>query len=419
MSDSSHSSPRFRVRDLLVLFEQALFSIGNLGASILAARWFPQSDYGAFAAGVGLLFLIGGFHTAVISEPLQVFGVQRFRYRFRLYLKVVLVGHTIFVLTFGIGLIISGWVAHQLSADDLANALWGLAFAQAGMLSFWLSRRTCYTRNAERLALEGSVLYVLLVLSGFLFAQSSLALTPFTAFVIVGSVAAVLSFYQVASLWRTASEPSGTLLVRDVWRAHKDYGRWSSVNVALYWGSGQIIVLLVPAWFGLAASAGLAAMTNLFRPISLLIQAISLKLIPYLAGLYARSKNERPDNAVLPLSVFVGLGTALYAFSVWIGGDRLISIVYRTDYREYSNLLSLLGAGAVVSVLASVYQASLKAQGRVKDVTVAYAISFVTFAILVAPAGLAFGLRGLLGASVVSYAAFACVILWRHREVAA
>jgi len=59
------------------IIDQALFSGANFIVNILLARWLSQEQYGAFAVALSIFYLLAGFHTAVLTEPMMVFGLEK------------------------------------------------------------------------------------------------------------------------------------------------------------------------------------------------------------------------------------------------------------------------------------------------------------------------------------------------------
>jgi len=61
------------------ILDQALFSGANFLVNILLARWLPPEDYGAFAVALSIYYLLLNLHTAVLTEPMMVFGAGKYR----------------------------------------------------------------------------------------------------------------------------------------------------------------------------------------------------------------------------------------------------------------------------------------------------------------------------------------------------
>jgi hypothetical protein len=63
-------------KGLWAVTDQGLFALTNFGASILLARWLPQREFGAYAVAFSVLLLMGVVHTALLTEPMLVFGTS-------------------------------------------------------------------------------------------------------------------------------------------------------------------------------------------------------------------------------------------------------------------------------------------------------------------------------------------------------
>ena len=84
--------------------DQAFFSGANFVVNILLARWLPPKEYGAFAVALSIFYLLLGFHTALITEPLMVFGAGKYRSEFCKYFGIVMWGHWIVSVLISVGL---------------------------------------------------------------------------------------------------------------------------------------------------------------------------------------------------------------------------------------------------------------------------------------------------------------------------
>ena len=58
----------------LAILDQGLFAWAHFLLSILLARWLTPTEYGAFALAYSIFLLFGAFHTALLTEPMMVFG---------------------------------------------------------------------------------------------------------------------------------------------------------------------------------------------------------------------------------------------------------------------------------------------------------------------------------------------------------
>ena len=122
------------------MIDQGLFSGANFLVNILLARWLPPEQYGAFAVALAIFYLLAGFHTAVLTEPMTVFGAGKYRERFGSYFGLVVYGHwglsVFIVLVLGV----SALVMHYIGSPAMSQALAGLAVGSPFLLLLWLAR---------------------------------------------------------------------------------------------------------------------------------------------------------------------------------------------------------------------------------------------------------------------------------------
>ncbi len=89
---------RWLMKGFWAVSDQGLFSLSNFALSVLLARWLVPQDYGAFTVAFAVFLLIGTFHTALLSEPMLVFGPSRYKGRFSEYLGALMYGHVGFAV---------------------------------------------------------------------------------------------------------------------------------------------------------------------------------------------------------------------------------------------------------------------------------------------------------------------------------
>jgi hypothetical protein len=75
------------------ILDQALFAGTNFLVNVLLARWLEPAQYGAFAVAYAVFLLLTTFHTAVLTEPMLVFGAGKYADRFPQYMGLLISGH--------------------------------------------------------------------------------------------------------------------------------------------------------------------------------------------------------------------------------------------------------------------------------------------------------------------------------------
>lgn len=260
--------------------DRGLFAVTNFLANIVLARWMRPEEYGAFATAYALFLLLTTFHTAMLAEPMMVFGSGKYAQHFRRYLVFGYIGHTIISLAASAILLLVGVLVLRFGAEALGLALLGLALAAPFIMLLWLLRQVFYIVARPQWAAAGGALYLAAMLAGLYGINRLGALSSFAAFAVMGGGALLTCALYTLILhpqWRTAVDaPSWREMLRDHWT----YGRWSTATAGLTWLPGNVYYAVLPIWVGLEGSAALKAMQNFVMPILLTITAVGLVVLP-------------------------------------------------------------------------------------------------------------------------------------------
>jgi O-antigen/teichoic acid export membrane protein len=367
----------------LAVIEQGLFGGSGFLLNILLARWLEPAQYGTFVVAFTVLLLIGAVHTAVLSEPMVVFGASKYAPQFHGYFGIVLRGHWGFA---GIATALLGAIAGALSlwgSRDLGAALSGLAVTSPFILLLWLLRRAGYVRARLGSVVRASALYLLASTALVALLHSAGLLSPLLGVVSmgVGGIAAgALLLWELRGTSEAFSRPSWRMVLGDHW----SYGSWSVVATAVYWCSGQVLMLLIPAILGLPAAAATAAVVNLYRPLNTLMQSGSNVILPEFARLFQGATLEVRElvrTAVPFISIFLA-----YALVVALSARPLLHHIYSGRYDEYVVLVWLFGLTYVASAVVQVLSWALKASGHPRSVVWVWAASAGAVIALAVPA---------------------------------
>jgi O-antigen/teichoic acid export membrane protein len=391
-------------KGLLAILDQALFSGANFLVNILLTRWLPPEEYGAFAVALSIYYLLLGFHTAVITEPMMVFGAGKYREQFRKYFGMVLWGHWGISALVALVLSISAWVFLQLGSPFMAQALFGLVIATPFWLLLWLTRRACYAQLRTNDAVVGSGFNILAVVVGLFLLRRAGGISSLTGFVLLGATGGLASLVLLKKLRPQMAgymgNPTPSILLADHW----GYGRWSILGFLLYWASGQILMLLIPIFLGLMASAAVAATWTLYRPISQFMQALNSLVLPAFSRLASEPDGQTHlrRKAIGVAGLFAG-AAFLYALTVSIFAKPILHFLYAGKYDEHWMLIVLFGIAFVFSVMTGIFVSALKAVGRVRESTKVWLISVLGTVILSVPSMLTLGVEGALMTFAGSY----------------
>src|SRR6202140_2571841 len=155
---SGRENSRWLGRGTWAVTDQGMFALTNVALNVLLGRWLTSDQYGAFAVGYSLFLLIGAFHTALLTEPLLVFGPGKYARQRRTYLGLLLRGHWALTVIGSLLLIIAGLGLTLNGVGPLAQTCFGLALAAPFSLLMWFARRASYVTVQPRLAAAASTL---------------------------------------------------------------------------------------------------------------------------------------------------------------------------------------------------------------------------------------------------------------------
>jgi O-antigen/teichoic acid export membrane protein len=397
----------------LAIADQGLFAGSNFLLNVLLARWLSPADYGAFALAYSVFWLFGVFHSAILTEPMLVFGPGKYRERFPEYLGILLRGHFALMLPGAALLAATAFLLGWLYSPAVERALLALALAGPFILLLWLLRRAFYVRLNPGWSAVGGVVYLAILLAGVLALRSAGRLSPATGFLAMAAASLITCLVLFALLRPKLATDSSTMraVATDHWR----YGKWSAATAGPGWFSSGVYFLVLPAWFGLEAAGALKALLNLATPAQHTVLALGGLLLPGLVrdrdrgGLRAMSRTMK-----LSLAVFLS-GSACYLAVLCGFRLQIFHFLYGSKYTAYGFwpvlLVGLLPFGVGIG---GVLGSALRAVERPDTVFWAVvASSIVTLAVGV-PLAAIFGVSGALAGLVLSLLSTGAVLLfWR------
>ncbi len=420
MAPASGTARWWAVKGGTGLLDQALSSATGFLVSLLAARFLEPGEYGAFAVAYSVFLLAAALHTAIVTEPLMAFGAGRYTDRFAGYLRILVRGHLAITAAGALVVALAAAVTAVLGSAALARCLGAVALSLPSVLLWWLVRRALYARLRPGLAAAGSG-FSLVVSVGAILALRVVGLLSAAAVLAVQAAAglAAAGLLLPALLAGRDAEPEVPLsaVLADHWR----FGAWNTLATGLSWATGQIVLVVVPMFLGLSASGALAAVSNLFRPLSVLFQSVSLLVISGLSSQRAQSergssgpRQQGRDAGRLALPVLATAGAAILYGALATGFSRpLLSALYAGQYDAYAVLVPVFALSHAASGLLQTLSAALKALGDARVVASTWAVSALLVAVLSVPALELGGLVGIMGLVVLSYLV-AAAIAWRR-----
>ncbi len=396
-------------RGFWAVTDQALFAGTNFLVNLLMARWLEPAAYGAFSVAYSVFLFLGTLHTALWTEPMVVYGSGRFRSNFGAYHRILSASHWRFGILTSPVLLAVALVSLSVGRQELALSFVGLMLSAPAVLYLWLVRRGAYVLLEPQLASMAGALYLFFYLGIVLILIRLSFLNEATGLL---AMACAGLFAAETIRTRFKGEEGVALDPREVRTLHWRYGRWALLAGALSWVPGNLYYLVLPAFHGLEAAAQFKAVTNLLMPVLHFNGALGQLLVPGMVRAQRSGGLGRFSRGSLVVFFFF----ALMYWMVLVGfGQELMAWLYGGRYVEASVWLSWLGLVPLLSAVASVRGALLRAQERPKAVAVAYGI----VAVIASTVGVLLvqiqGLGGAVEAMLVVNAFTAIAFWWLSR----
>jgi O-antigen/teichoic acid export membrane protein len=397
---------RIADRGFWTLTDRGLFAVTNFGVNLVLARWLSPESYGAYAIGFAIFLIIGAAQNSLVIKPLLVFGARRYEDRYRTYLGVVIKAQLALSVVLSVALALLGLGFILGVSRDIGTVLIALAVAGPFRLLLMLLRLSSYVHLQPRQAAGSGAVYMVLLLGCLYLLNGQGALTAETALLANGLTSLVVAVWLAV---RQKAELLGEALFgsfgREVAMEHWRYGRWSVAAHVVSDGYRNLYLFVLPLWGGLEASGALSALMNLVMPISFFQQSLNVVTVPVLSR--ARRTGHYVEKTLLAAAFFVS--TALvYCGLLFLFRGEIVNLLYVGRYDAYVDVLILVALLPIVRSLSFVFDASLSALERPKDIfkaTIASAACAVTFGIAaVAMAGVAGAVVGHLLCAIVGLA---------------
>jgi O-antigen/teichoic acid export membrane protein len=423
-TDHPHSGKgkllRWLNRGSLAILDQGLISGSNFLVSILLARWLAQDSYGAYAVAFGILVLLTLVYSALILEPMSVYGGAAYRKSLLGYVKSLLKMHA--VVSVGFALIVgAGAMLLRYSGRDagLAGALLGAALASPCVLLLWVLRRALYLKMHSGRAATGALLYCVLMVAGLWAFNTKSLLSPFNALLLMGAAALVASILLMAFLRGDLGRDSVPApRLSEAWQRHWQYGRWALASSFVAWIPAYIFLPLLTAFAGMARSGELKALTNFVAPLDQTLAALSLLFLPHAARVRAEQSHEDVRALTRNLLALSIAGSAFYWLLVVNLKAPIFSLLYSGKYTEVSYLLPAVALGSILWSAAYGPAIALRAMESPKSVFTAYLVTTLVCLAVGIPATRFFGLRGAIwSGNLADFASLIVILVILYRKL--
>lgn len=360
-------------RGALATIDQGLVSGSNFILALMLARWLAVADYGGYALAFSMLMLINTVYQALLLEPMSVIGAARYRDCQREYVGVLLRINTVFAVAAGLlltGLALCARLMH--ASGGLPGALGALAISIPGTLVFWLVRSGCYLELAPAPAAVASLGYSVLVLGGAWIMHQLGWISTVSVLLWAGAAAWIGAVILLPRFKPSLLTENRQPNLREVWREHWQYGRWSLASTPVMWIPENISYAFATMSPGIAQAGVLRAMMNFVVPVTQLASSLARLLNPYLAsraGKYGRPGTRTAVAKIELLYVTIGIS---YAGVLMVFHKTAFHVLYGHRFTESADLVAWMGIVSVSYLLLYAPMTGLRSIQSPSSVFVAY-----------------------------------------------
>jgi O-antigen/teichoic acid export membrane protein len=402
----------------LAVTDQALFAGAQFALNILLARWLSPGGYGAFAVAYAVFGLASAVYSAILLEPMTVFGSGKHYEKRKSYLAILVRGHWLVTAPAGLLLFGAGLLEERLNSQPVGHALCGLGFALPLILFAWLTRWAFYIELRPGRAALGSALYFCLLLVFVSGLHAEQMLSPAYAILAMGAAAVLTAGFQLSSLHSLWAAKLGSLSFSSVAFEHWDYGRWSVSSAFAAWVSWNIYYFVLPLSIGLAAAGTLKALLNLATPATHSLVALGALLLPLVVRHRERGGLSLMRQTVRHVIAIFLAGALVYVAVLWTFRVQILKLLYGGKYLEHSGLpVLLVGLIPLATVFGVVLGSALRAclyPNRVFGGYLAAGITAVSVGVWFA---FSWGVVGALTGYLASYATLAIILCIFYRRL--
>ncbi len=354
------------------LTDQALISATSLITMVLLARELGPAAFGAFTLAYTALLFANSLQSALITQPHNVLGATLQGADYVRYTSGTAV--TQLLLALAATLVVIG-CAVIASVRGLEAA--SLLFALGPAIFCWqiqeFVRRVLYTEGRLGAALLNDVVsYGGQALVIAVLWRLQLLTGPSTLYALAASSFAAMGI----GYWQL--KPTLTLSFSvdlDTVRANWQFGKWLAGGQIGYWFSSQLYLYLSAILLGATATGAIKASQVLLGPLTVLLAFLE-SVLPIRFSRVLTSRGEGALNAELKRSYLLTAPAVIgYVLVVAVFGQPLMRLIYGDVYAGYSTALALFGVYYLVSYVARIVSAALRAKAATQPIFKGYLYS--------------------------------------------
>jgi O-antigen/teichoic acid export membrane protein len=332
--------PSWLLKSSWSLVDQVSFAAASFLLNVFLAKSLSAFEYGVFSIAFSIYVLVVVIHTALISEPMLVFGASKYDREFEKYLSNLARLQWILSVIIVAVLLVLSVVTSLLSQNLLASNLVALSIASPAILALIFLRRTVYIRGQQHLAGLVGVIHLLLIFFLLMFSVLLLGtrIQPWHGFLIMGLSSLVCTI--LLSKWLGLNIFIATFsMSTEVIKEHWNYGRWSLPANLLSWFPWNFPYIALAIFSNGENTAYLRSYMNLILPFLHIITAMNTAIVSVLAR---HRYTIHYHRFLVRILVLIAIASSIYWLLLGIGHDEIVGFLYSGRFIDRSNLLWIL-----------------------------------------------------------------------------
>ena len=355
---------------ILAVVDQGIFSGSNFVITILLARYLPSYDFGAFSLSYSIIVVFQQLHSAILLEPISVFGSTYKGLKKKKYLNSQAKLHFLITAIWG-ALFLAVLLLLKIFIKDSAVlnllVLWCLLLPIYLLIFF--TRRIFYILKKPALAMTSSVLYTITMFLGVAYFIQKNILDATTGIVVV----VVPSFFGSLLLysWIKQPEKDAAFSIKALFQENLTIGKWlvlSGVFIAL---ANQTQIYLSSSIIGVEAAGVLRALQSFTQPMTLTVVAISSYTLPIISRDFLNYDKVSGRKKALLISLILIILSLVFEMILIFWNTEIEGLFFQGRYSQFVYLMPILGIAPIISAAYSGFSNILMAIKQPKALLVA------------------------------------------------
>jgi len=322
--------------------DQGVASVTNFVSGVILARATSKQEFGLYMLAFSLILIVTDVQTSLIATPYMVYGPRLKGRASALYSGSTLIHQAVFSVFVMFAIAVGGFLTRfGWGPSGIGPVLWVLLGVISLIMFREFVRRMCFARLRVRSALIFDAGIGAAQVGGLLILAHFGLLTTNRAYWLIGAACGVGG---VCWMWvnRASYYPRWRDAISDL-KLNWTFGKWVFASGLLWAASTNLYPWLIASFHGTAAAGVYAACAGVVAAGNPALLGIQNFVGPKIAHAYASGGPHALRKLTLRISGVIALPVLVLTLVLVIWGDRLVGMLYGSQY---------MGNGLAISVLA-------------------------------------------------------------------